>query len=515
MTNFVPSHAEATATAAAAAPAAAHAAALDAPRRAFLGIEAEHALFDRTADGCRAWDYLRVEVYDALIRGLGLLGEKHDAPHRTWRGYARHSAAVAQSLVRHNPFFARPAELCVIAHPRRRLEPDGTYWDPYTDPLLDGLQRDALVLERPYLNQHRSPAHPRRIAHLDALALAAAARRAVRPTALDAADTAWLLQLEQALAREFDVAVPVRAMAIAKLALRRAQLPLWRRLLRRISPRAVLLVVSYGNEIPIEACRHLGIPTVELQHGVISPQNLGYHFPLPGCRKELFPDWLFTFGDFWRTAAAFPLPRDRVVSVGFPYLEMRRSTTRTAQPRRGVLIVSQKSNGVALSRLAVELRQRLEPDTPVIYKLHPGEQRDWRINYPWLAASPVRVIQGDHPHLYDLFTQSELQIGTYSTALFEGLSFGLETCVAALPGAEALAHLVDACEAAHWVRGVEDVVRALRVRRGRSAPIDAGAWFAGGAIENAEAALGRALATTQGDGRSAVSGRCRAPAWLP
>ena len=77
----------------------------------------------------------------------------------------------------------------------------------------------------------------------------------------------------------------------------------------------------------------------------------------------------------------------------------------------------------------------------MVYKLHPGETADWRSRLPWLAASPLDVV-GHQQSIYELFAYASAQLGVYSTALFEGVAFGLRTYVATLPGHEALDVLV-------------------------------------------------------------------------
>ena len=464
-------------------------------RRTFLGLEAEHVLFDHTVGGCRFWDYMRVEVFDNLVTQLGLLGQKHAVPDRTLRGFLKETRSITTSLVRRNPYLAEPAELLFLGHPRRRLEADGTYWDAYSDPLLEGLGRSALVIERPFFNRHFQPARSQRIAHLDAMALVSTGLRQLQGDPLSAANDASLADLEHTLAVEFGAHVPIRTMTRAKLRLRRSQLPCWRALLRRVKPRAMFLVVSYGNEIPIEACRSLGIPTIELQHGVISPQNLGYHFPLPECQKQLFPDWLFTFGDFWRTAARFPIPDERVVSIGYPYLEMQRATAVAAansNDRRRVVFVSMRSIGAKLSRLAIEVANspRLR-GAEVVYKLHPGERQTWRTDYPWLLNAPLRVADGHTPHLYELFAQSTLQVGVYSTAMFEGLAFGLDTAIVRLPGYDAMQRMVEHADGARWADNSNDILNALEHANGRRGAVDVEPFFRSNAVENARRALAR------------------------
>lgn len=460
---------------------------LDDLRRRFCAFEAEHDLFAWEIGGARMWDYMRVEVFDRAVAELGLLGEKHAPPDWTWRGYLKEARGIARSVLTRHPFLAAPVDAVFLGHPRRRLESDGTWWDPYSDPVIEALDTPSLLVERPWHNRHLGPARTRRMAHLDALALGAAALRPLLGEPFAAAEGERLDQLARLLKVEFAVALPVRQMVRAKLRLRRSQLPLWRAFLRRAKPRVLFLVVSYGNEIPIEACRLLGIPTVELQHGIVSPNNLGYHFPEPGHCKQLFPDWFFAFGDFWRDAAAFPCADERVVSVGYPYLEQRRAAAE-AQRNRRALFLSQRSIGAALSKMAVEVAQR-SGEGEVWYKLHPGERSTWRADYPWLVDAPLRVIEGDEPHLYDLFPQVTLQVGVYSTALFEGLAFGLATRVARLPGWEAMRAMVDTTAGVRWAEAAEDIAAALR--EDATAACDAARFFRPGARENLRDAVAR------------------------
>src|SRR5262249_1193882 len=158
---------------------------------------------------------------------------------------------------------------------------------------------------------------------------------------------------------------------------------------------------------------------------VISRQNLGYHFPLPDCRKQLFADHLFVFGDFWRSAASYPIPQERIWTVGYPYLEQRRRAVTDVARASRVLFLSQPGIGAAPWRLAVATARHPQRRGDVVYKLHPGERATWREDYPWLLDAPLRVIDGETPHLYELFAASTMQVGVYSTALYEGLTFGL------------------------------------------------------------------------------------------
>jgi len=233
--------------------------------------------------------------------------------------------------------------------------------------------------------------------------------------------------------------------------------------LRRVDPELAVVVVSYGREPFVAACRRRGVPVAELQHGVLSDYHLGYAYS--GDRtKRTFPDYFLSWGPFWNDAADLPLPDDRVFHVGYPWIEARADPTGAATSARAdpdgppasdgtagvdgptvadrrVVFVSQGPVGAALSKAAVETAESA-PALDVVYKLHPGEYSRWQRDYPWLADAPLAVVDGSGPGLYELFAGADTQVGAFSTALFEGLYFGLDTYVLDLPGSSYMDRLV-------------------------------------------------------------------------
>ncbi|WP_135366107.1 hypothetical protein [Halosimplex halophilum] len=169
---------------------------------------------------------------------------------------------------------------------------------------------------------------------------------------------------------------------------------------------------------------------IELQHGVIHPFHYGYSYP-NDREKRHFPDYLFLFGPFWREMADFPIGEERLIDCGYPYLESKVEEYKNTDTKDQILFISQQSIGEPLSRVAQEVSRHT--DSRVIYKLHPREYEGWQSRYPWLVGSDINVVSSDDPPLYRLFAESRTQIGVGSTALYEGLMFGLETFLLNLP----------------------------------------------------------------------------------
>ena len=210
-----------------------------------------------------------------------------------------------------------------------------------------------------------------------------------------------------------------------------------------MKPKAVFLVNSCGKELYIEACKQLSIPTIELQHGNISPFVLAYQHSGTATKKN-FPDFFLSFGKYWESSVDFPISGDSIQTLGYPYLEdAKEMFPEKLKPKKLITFVSQFTNGKEMSEFACKLSKIVGEEWEVVYKLHPSEVR-WREIYKSLNHSNVRVIEdGEAPSLYELFNQSAIVVGVYSTAIFEGLAFGCRTYILNLFGVEHMQLLID------------------------------------------------------------------------
>ena len=112
-----------------------------------------------------------------------------------------------------------------------------------------------------------------------------------------------------------------------------------------------------------------------------------------------------------------------------------------------MLFLSQGVIGDRLSGLGLACAQRL-PDYQIVFKLHPGEYARWKTDYPALVEASklpnVEVVDHNERDLYLLMAESAVQVGVFSTAIYEGLALGCRTVLADLPGIEYMQRLIDA-----------------------------------------------------------------------
>jgi hypothetical protein len=408
--------------------------------RKFFQLEENLNLLKKKIGGVFFWERVRFGIHKRLAAEIDV-SERSAGDATTYQEYLDGVRLLLRNLFVRNPYFAPETELLFYGKGRRKQLDDGRWWDIYIDPILETIEETQVCLERPYNVGHATPARTDELRYTDFIQYTGTLleKLGISTVSLAAGERSLLRQITSEIRARFGVEIPVEQLVREELSQRRARLPLYRRLVRRINPKIAFLTASYsGRETFVEACQSENIPVVELQHGVISKYHLAYSFP--GDDKHVFPDYFFSFGEFWSDMVDLPLPDENVFPVGYPYLEKRKTEYEQLETTDQVLVVSQVRVGERLSQFALDLANATERD--VVYKLHPKEMDGWRERYPQLQDSSVTIATGDTP-LYELLTTSSIQVGVNSTVLFEGLQFGLETYVVDEPGREYMNYLIE------------------------------------------------------------------------
>ena len=447
-----------------------------------LEIERQHDLLEWEVRGVHPWALMRMQIYYQLTRELGLFG----APHGTsrWRGRIRRRIGMwTRAAFSHLTMRRQPRPILVFDH-SRKVRVDDLWVDIYTQSLIQQLNQVQTLQDAPlfevyeYLSYqsvtHADRDHPRR--YTDLILSITRKRAALWPLSLSPTERAKLKTVEDEIEARLGVRLKLSRPIISAVKRFILQRRAYRNLLIKHQAQVVVCVVAYSHAISalISAARSLGIPTVEIQHGTLSPFHLGYHYP--DRSTPYFCDYLLTFGEFWSGAASFPLPAERLKVSGFAHLhrQLNAYTQQTRQrPRSGVLWLSQGVISQALTEYALATAQAT-PGLHHTYKLHPSEYKTWRHDYPLLARAAddqqITVIDNAHQSLYELMWHAEYQVGVFSTAMYEGLTLGCYTFVVDLPGAEYMERLI-AQEIVTLCRTPQELIEHLRhPPRSRSTP---------------------------------------------
>lgn len=453
----------------------------------FLEMETECELLDETVAGVHFWERVRFFVYKRLLTSLDISDETGSDDTGVSQYLSGFKLLLRNAVkVNRNPFFASDADLLFYGKGRRKNLNDGLWWDTYIDPILEETNSSSVCLERPYNLSHSRPEKTERLRYTDLILYTGTLleKLGLKAPVTDA-ESALLERTESEIQSWFGVEVSLERMVRNDLAQRRVRLPLYQRAVRQIDPEVAFLTSSYnGRETFVEACQAEGVPVVELQHGVITNYHMGYSYPYDN--KNVFPDYFFTFGEYWSDAVDLPLPDENVIPIGYPFLERRVSEYQHAETKDQVLVVSQPPHAETLSRFAVALSESTATDETVVYKLHPKEYADWEERYPHLVSSAVEISAGEPP-LYELFAESQAQIGVDSTALYEGLRFGLETYIFDDAGSVQMEYLLSNGHAT-LVRSAEEYLTARKAGDDGS-NVDSEFFFSRNAADNFHSAV--------------------------
>lgn len=425
---------------------------------AFWNVEQEHDLLHWTINGVYVWPVVRPSVFEHLYRTCfpaetsGLVGGKPTV--RTLIG-----TAAGLTLRHDSPFRARgPYDSIIVPFYRKQLR-DGNRTEIHSHRIL--AEREfgrMLVLDSGGPRDMLPSAPGRDVFSLDALWLNAL----MRATAVVAAYMPPAIRLktllESAFAKRIDANFHLSAFDIAlRTAVFAQGRILARRIIRRSGARRLLALSGRGVKSVIAAAQDCGLRTYEQQHGMICKYHAAYHYP----GRPLVPytsENLLTYGSYWQKAADFSA-NVRTTVIGSENLDYCRNKAVRRISRR-VFIPSQDYIGDRLLQFAIDIARKA-PAWEIWFRPHPQESlrmvnvirdcKDFPANFHFSLATE---------EFYDALAASEVQVGVYSTALFEGMALGLRTIVLDLPGAENMDKAIQTGDAV-LARNAAEAVAAL------------------------------------------------------
>jgi len=425
-------------------------------------IEHDLGLLQRKVAGVYYWPLIRARMIDVLSQRLGFM----DLPQPQLRrslpvAFLREISAAADDLALSPWSLNGKFDTIVVPFGRKHLRA-GRLVDGYSDRVFRETEFGrCLVLDgrapRGYPLQRYSVVLPHELRSRDLLRTLALALATVRLPRIAAEASRELAVIGEGLRKELSIPCP---MSVAHFALRIATFlegrALWTSVLAKSGARIVFFTGSHTLTGVAAAALDLGLKTVEFQHGLISSYQGTYHYP-GRPTVPYAPERLLTFGAYW--ADGLDLPANTISTpIG---VEDRAHGATSARITRRVLIPSQWSIGRKLFELVRDTARRA-PDWEFVYRPHPldnpafyREQLASRTSSPPnLRLSPIEE------DIYTLMESSEVQIGLYSTALFEGMTLGLRTIIVDLPGVENLDRVLANGDAV-LARDADDIVAAL------------------------------------------------------
>jgi len=406
-------------------------------------IEQEYNLFDLEVNNIKIYQHTRLYIYHSLLLpALGIFSPPAIFPK--YRNIANNMFSYLLHSIKHNEFYGlKKCEYLLIGS--KRLEfINSNYIDIYNDYYLEYL-KNVTLLKRPYrgiTNFYKFGNNDK--VYEDYFNIKAKilpyfyskTNQQIEKIAKDLTDI---------LNRCFDVKISLIKLRNYFLSIN-YKIITARVLVKQVHPK-VIITNSWAGATPyIQAAKELKIPVIEIQHGPTYPGQITYDYPNSfNTDISIFPDYVFLFGDFWKKNITFPIKQENVISVGFPHFESFKKNVSPQRVKNQIIVLSQNVLGRKLFDLSIYLSKKL-PSFRVIYKLHPKQYFNWKKELlDKIGDIPENLIFADEDSkpLYHYLAKSEYQIGVFSTALFEGIGFGLKTIICKLPGWENVKEIIN------------------------------------------------------------------------
>lgn len=412
---------------------------------AFISFETENALFDVQIKNKRFWDYVRYEVFYEIVHRQHAFSWREKPRER----YLRYAKELFYSIILS---FKIPRNTCskvdifIVSYDRNNV--------------MDG--KEVNITFYPVVKAF----HDRfKMLYVDPCSLDDRAEKKyscaiLKSRKFHVTDKLKSLQISYAeqeesaaadigrkLVKRFGIEVDMKTMLRSKFSFELTKYERYCRILEKFMPAVVVFADDGSQKGLIEAAHHFNIPAVDFQHSLVSDVNILYTYPpdIARCSLSTLPDYVFSFGEFWHER--FRLPAQKV-AVGFPYFEIRRkevlSVKQNEEHKKSIIIISDQFSKQTYIRISLEL-SRLLPDYTLLYKLRADDYSRWQERYPpeFVSTPNIRVIDNNEITLYEYFSRSSYQIGVNSTAVYEGLGFGLITFILKEAWYEEMLPLID------------------------------------------------------------------------
>ena len=406
----------------------------------FTQLESEHNLISLEIAGVKIWQILRYELFFKLTEEEFKLG----APQVTSSLFEKINSIprMIYNAFFNNGWFEGKCSKLVFPHSRVQLV-DNQYIDINTKYFIDQMKEcDAsfLVFEKPHAHKH----YTKKVNYIKYLDDAVLFNNIISKFVyIDMTEHEIIInKVKNEINEIFKVDIDLNLIFLQKIKKFKSYYYYYYKLLKKISPDQIFIVVSYFEPWLIAAAKDLGIKVTEFQHGAFSKYHLGYSYCIKDDLKYL-PDEFLVWNQYWKDIIPFPISDDNVVIYPSKFQALQKEKYKNeSKIKNQVIILSQGTISNKMAKIILD-NFKYFSNFKIVYKLHPAEYQRYK-SYNNLMELLKKdnvelVVNGD---LYKLFATSEYQVGVYSTTLFEGLEFGLKTILCDLPYIEFMDDLV-------------------------------------------------------------------------
>ncbi|UMX47655.1 MAG: hypothetical protein L7H18_04400 [Candidatus Nealsonbacteria bacterium DGGOD1a] len=237
--------------------------------------------------------------------------------------------------------------------------------------------------------------------------------------------------------------------------------------LKKFKPDVIVETSSYDSGMMAInfAAKKMGIPAIEMQHGIITNAHAGYIYSIPQeyVFSKPLPEKFMAHGRIYKDiilASGNEFSSKDIVIAGNMRMEkfMRESLSGREAIRKKVrqalgvdenaflaVVSSENLPKEGFARIMEETMAISEEDLFICIKLHPAED-DWRQAYGNILFHPrARFVTDGDIDLYELLVASDLHATTISTVFLECLALGIPNIIIESPNMGSVLDLVSYC----------------------------------------------------------------------
>lgn len=429
----------------------------------FLNFEKEKDLFSIEYKSFRLWEYSRMLFYIEFFAKAQNLSDilpslKQKQPKQKARFISKHCLNFnLKNIGQH--------DILLMGNPRRIKQHGDYYYDIYTDPITNILKDfSSITIEDPFWglfpNSELSHYKPitKNIYYLDKIEKKFFLNWENDKYAKYKKDLEIIFKkIVDAFFIEFKYDLSnVIELCISKIIYFIEYESLYSKILEKINPKIIFLFYHphHSEWLMNYVAQKKGIPVIDIQHGIMGDFEPIWHKFKDKSKNHVLPNYIFSFSKKL-TLLNDVILKDKIMYVGYPFLEQKfneyKDLVEKKHSKKYILFVSQTNIGKKLFKIALDLAKILDdyPEYKILYKLHPYESQ---FTYSCLEKHNFKIINNQNKDIYFYQAISDIQIGVYSTAIYEGVRFNLSTII--------IENLTGGQECLKFLKGVEGVYSA-------------------------------------------------------
>jgi hypothetical protein len=394
----------------------------------FLEIEEQNHFFDLKIENIKFWMYIRFDVYTSLMENYGLFNRNISVDGK-FDDRMDFMELIKRMTVK-NQFFLAKKEVLFFSF-IRKIKENGKFKCGFTDLLAENIGNSHYIFD---MSNDGFFYFPRSISGVKNFDIGSYKALCSQKDKIVFDGRMLEEKIYSILDENFENAlttkqkIKINSGLVNILNERGYFRSYYRFILRRIKPKVIVLVCYYDYRMMVlcETAKELGIPVIELQHGVIGKEHISYNF-FSKRKLKSFPDYIFTFSREDRETVRFPLSTSRIYAVGYPEMEHKirkyEKLRLKARKKKKILFISQSIREIF--EYAAELSKRIDlGQYEIIVKLHPREFGNWRKEFGnILKDATVTIIDNLDRDIYFYLAQADYVVGIFSTVMLEATMF--------------------------------------------------------------------------------------------